>query len=265
MKSKRIAHLVDTWKENWEEALDDLAELGYSGVENLIQLYERYSDQTELAQNVLEKYQLLLSGLWTEGEYRIQEMHDEIQTKCLRIASFLQSMRSPLLVLRYPERGIINTFREDFKIAALFLSDLGKYCQDMGVNVCILTHKDSQFIKEEEIDRLMNLVDEQTVFLCPDTGHLSLAEENPASIIKTYGECIKHVILRDIPEDEEESGLDFCALGKGIVDYKSIQKALRDISYQGWITVAHDESEPEPKETACESQYWLSHHFELGE
>lgn len=265
MKSKRIAHLVDTWKENWEEALDDLAESGYSGVENPIHLFKRYSEQTELAQNVLEKYQLLLTGLWTQGEYRIKELHEGIRTKCIRLASFLQSLKSPFLILRYPERKIINTLREDFITSALFLSDLGKYCQDRGVNVCIRTHKDSQFIKEEEVDRLMNLVDEQTVFLCPDIGHLSLADENPASIIKTYGECIKHVILRDIPEDEEESSLEFCALGQGIVDYQSIQKALRDVSYHGWITVAHDENEPEPKDTASESLDWLSNHFKLGE
>ena len=51
---------------------------------------------------------------------------------------------------------------------------------------------------KDEINRLMEMTDENLVFLLYDTGHLFFSGENPLEILESHLSRIKHVHLKDV-------------------------------------------------------------------
>ncbi|MEW6235263.1 MAG: sugar phosphate isomerase/epimerase [Candidatus Omnitrophota bacterium] len=245
-----ISYHAAAWGDEWEKALDDISIAGYQGVEDLTCLYANFFDRSEIALRHLTQWRLVLSALWIQGDAVIEEKREEIHRETLRRAEFLQKMGSHVLVFDISSREIAESERKDFQTAAFALNEIGKRCQDYDVNLCVLTRCDSRLSSEEEIDRLMNLVQENAFFLCPDAGHLHCAGEDPVRILKTYGACVRHLVFRDVKPEAAKGEPPFCELGEGTLDFREIMHSLKGISYQGGIAFVLDESSYSPKESA---------------
>jgi sugar phosphate isomerase/epimerase len=76
--------------------------------------------------------------------------------------------------------------------------------------------------------------DEPLVRMNCDVGHLFCVGEDPATIIRSMPGQIAHVHLEDIGDNRVHQHL---APGKGAIDFRSIFDALRDIHYDGWVTI----------------------------
>ena len=108
----------------------------------------------------------------------------------------------------------------------------------------------------EEIDKMMSLCDENSVYLLFDSGHLAYCGEDYLAVLKKYAKRIKHVHLKDIrPEvvkkvkDEHLSFLQgvrlgaFTVPGDGMIDFAPIFEVLEANDYEGWMLV---EAEQDP-------------------
>ncbi len=245
------------WEHQWEKALEEIAEIGFAGIEHFPDFYKKYAHQTEQAKRELEHDSLRLSAHYHACDYCIEEKREEIFHETLPLVQFLYAIGSHILVLDNPRRSIIEDIRKDFSVAAETLTELGKRCQDYDVRLCIHTHYNHRIMKDEEIDRLMNLVDLHEVFLAPDTGQLQRAEEDPASIIQTYKECLQHIILSDLSPDHDQGDLPHPPLGQGCVQFNSIYKTLTNIEYEGWNSLFFESSTDKAKEHAQQSiNHW---------
>ena len=76
--------------------------------------------------------------------------------------------------------------------------------------------------------------DEDHVKMNCDIGHLFCVGENPADVIRALSTQIAHVHLEDIGKNRVHQHL---TPGKGVIDFESIFRALREIGYGGWVTV----------------------------
>ena len=100
-----------------------------------------------------------------------------------------------------------------------------------------------------DLSRLLNDLGECNLYVNFDPSHLPSVNEDPAEWVRHWGSRIVHVDMKDtrIYEPHEErvsfSGvpLDFeCPpLGKGVVDFGAMISALRDIGYQGFLSVEY--------------------------
>ncbi len=76
--------------------------------------------------------------------------------------------------------------------------------------------------------------DEPIVKMNCDTGHLFCVGEDPAEVIRKHRTHVAHVHIEDIGANHVHQHL---TPGKGVMDFKSIFRALDEIGYQDWVTV----------------------------
>ena len=106
---------------------------------------------------------------------------------------------------------------------------------------------------QEEVEKLISLTDPNLVGLCLDMGHYRFGGGDPLVALKRYYSRILHVHFKDCSPDVADQSRQnkwdyfqsvahgvFCELGKGEVDFESIVSVLKDMSYNGWITVEQD-------------------------
>ena len=111
----------------------------------------------------------------------------------------------------------------------------------------------------EQVGRLLN---ESTVRLCLDTGHMTIGGVDPLALIVGLGERIAHVHLKDVDREVarrlragEVSLLEavrlglFRPLGAGDVDIEAVVAVLERTGYNRWLVLEQDvalEASPPP-------------------
>lgn len=150
-----------------------------------------------------------------------------------------------------------GTSLEELKIAAETINEAAKYCYDLGVKACVHPHLGTEIENEYELDTIMELTNPDYVFFCPDTAHLTSAGMDPVKVMRRYTDRIAYLHLKDVtPEDPEQevfpilSGNEampiFCELGLGSVQFEGVIDFLKEIRYDGWVTVEIDQSTSTP-------------------
>jgi inosose dehydratase len=138
-------------------------------------------------------------------------------------------------------------------------------------------HHTATFVEAPwEIERLLELAD---VGLLLDTGHLALGGGDAVEALRTWGERINHVHVKDVRSDilagVIADGADmpeawrrgvFCELGTGDVDLDAFFTELAASGYSGWLVVEQD-TVPQSPEDAAEAEAaqirnraWLKEH-----
>jgi len=259
-------------KERWEEALDAIAEAGFAGAEGVSALFESYADKTELAKKLFQDRHLKLAALSGEGQFTQPDHREEILRRIGARAAFLQALDSHHLVVETGPRDIVESLTRDFMVMAALLDEAGKRCLDYhDVYLCVLPRTGSRIETGDEIDRLLNAVDLDAVFLCLDTGHFQRIEEDPARILHIYGECVRHLRFSDpVLEDGEEAGRgdaprEYGVLGQGPMDFAAVKRVLEGLDYRGWIAAVFGAGHEPSRETAGRSKTFLDQLFGMGE
>jgi inosose dehydratase len=165
---------------------------------------------------------------------------------------------------------------------ATFLEGL-KRAQDLvhqrGFEPSFHPHTSTHVEAPWEIDRLVETSD---IGLLADPGHLLLGGNDPIEAVRSWGQRLNYVHVKDVRLDVLESvirdGADaleawqrgiFCELGTGDVDLDGFFTALRETGYTGWIVVEQDRilGDDEPLDEAVEAQIsnrrWLRTHAGL--
>lgn len=153
---------------------------------------------------------------------------------------------------------------EQFDNLCLGLNELGRRAKAKGMKVCFHPHVGTGIETFEEIDRLMENTDPDLVYLTFDTGHCTVAGEDPVAILRKYIKRVGHVHVKDVRgevlEELKKENLSFLqGVLKGLftvpgdgteVDWDGVFKILKDNDYEGWIVV---EAEQDPAKAEVKS------------
>ena len=162
---------------------------------------------------------------------------------------------------------------EQMKNLAEGLNELGRRAQRKGMKVGFHPHVGTGIQSMKEIDRLMELTDPTLVGLLFDTGHSTIAGENPVSILKKYIGRVVHIHVKDVRREVFEqvksgdhsflwgvkNGM-FTVPGDGnCVDWMSIFSILKASDYEGWIVVEaeQDPAKADPLEYAQKARAFM--------
>lgn len=83
-----------------------------------------------------------------------------------------------------------------------------------------------------------------------DTGWLATYNCDASQVIRDLKDCLLHVHLKDV---KAVGAHDSCILGDGIVNIKNVLEVLKEINYQGAITIEHEPHNFDPSNDIIES------------
>lgn len=290
MSSPLIACGQVTWHNNDEDAaLADIAAAGYEGAPPKLPAGVTAADiHARLERAGLKAAPpYYAASFWdSEHEQAILKRADELgrlvqEIGCteLYVAAGGGGFQAPSGAARSAAAGHVSAddmmSDGEFEQFARTLTDFGRITLKYGVRICFHNHVGTVIETRGELDRLMELCDDDAVFLGIDTGHLAWAGMDVVEVCSVYRDRILTMHLKDIVESVRATGARegwdydtfarngvFAELGDGSVDFVGVKGVLDEVDFRGWLVVETDvTSLPTPLDSARISRDYLRSTF----
>lgn len=256
--------MPDLGKENtFEQAVSEMALAGFKGTE----IGNKYPKDVKVLKRALDLRGLQIASAWFSS-FLTTKAFEETKKAFIEHRDFLHAMGAKVIVVSEQGHSIQGQMdvpifegkyhmnEKEWKMLANGLNELGKLAKEKNMKIVYHHHMGTVVQTTEEIDKLMDMTDDNLVYLLFDTGHLVYSGEDPVAIVKKYAKRIKHVHLKDVrPEMKEKVKKEslsflrgvrlgaFTVPGDGCIDFEPIFKVLADSDYEGWMLV---EAEQDP-------------------
>ena len=220
-------HLV-AWP-SLHEGVAAVSSLGFAGCEAMAASVRQHGAALG---DVLAGAGLRLSAVYATGSFTAADADARraLVADCVAVARLAASLGCDRLVVGAgPWRGWA---RPDMRVVAAAVQEVARAVADCGVVACLHPHRASEVAAGDEVRAVLDRDASGFVAVCPDTGHLAVAGDDAAAVIRACAERVAAVHVKDVAADGR-----VCALGEGVVDVAGVFSALDDIGYHGWATV----------------------------
>jgi inosose dehydratase len=255
----QIGYAAITWKENDNEAIEDISAVGYPGIQLRANVISEYPDPHALKAE-LAKHNLTFVAL-SSGDApldpAVEKTNLEMHTAHAR---YLHQAGGKYL-------QVIGAFAQknytasEYKQQGMLLTEIGKRAADYGVLTGFHNHMGSIGQTPQQVDAILNAADPRYVKLELDTGHYAQGGGDPAEAIRQYRDRLLFLHLKDVEPAATKSGYQFVELGQGRVNFAEVFDALRSTNFRGWGVVELDGERTganrTPKESAQMSKDYL--------
>ncbi|MGJ8725748.1 MAG: sugar phosphate isomerase/epimerase family protein [Roseibacillus sp.] len=211
--------------------------------------------------------------------FHLTSPDDELRAATLKytkhLADLCYAMEGKVMVWGSPQQRNIEpdwSLDDSAKRASELLREAAEYCEPLGITIAVepLGHTETNFLTSaRETAILLNLVDHPNCQLHLDVKAMSyeLDRETPGAptpegIIPTreqidnyMGELVRHHRSRLAHFHANDPNM--LGPGMGAVDHTAAAAALREIDYQGWVSVEVFKYDPSPNEIAQRSMEYL--------
>ncbi|MCK5844610.1 MAG: TIM barrel protein, partial [Victivallales bacterium] len=150
----------------------------------------------------------------------------------------------------------------DFDLFCRRANELAKACTRFGLTAAIHNHMGQRVENQSELEKFLDAVPDAGIVF--DTGHLSMAGGDPAEITQKYHDRIAVFHLKDVfltggTRDDGIKEYRFCELGAGNngFDNARVLEVIKEVGWDGWIHVEHDQHLREPLEDLKTSRNFI--------
>ncbi|MCC6241394.1 MAG: sugar phosphate isomerase/epimerase [Gemmatimonadaceae bacterium] len=250
--SPKFGYAAITWGGNDRAAIDDIAAVGFRGIQLRASAVTTWTGKPEelralLAQRDLTFVALSSGVLTTHPATAVDNMAMHV-----RHAEFAQAAGCLYLqVVDERPRGRPVT-ADDYKQMGRALTELGKRTADLGVTLGYHNHMGNLGQAPEEVARVLDAADMKYVKLELDIAHFAAAGGDAAAAVRRYADHLLFVHLKDLlrpaPGGRPES-YRFVELGRGQANVGAVLAELVRAKFGGWAIVELD-SVTDPLRTA---------------
>ena len=255
--------LPDLGAENsFEQCISEMALSGFSGSE----IGNKYPKDPDVLKHYLDVRGLRICNAWFSS-LLLSDGYDATIDAVIKHRDFLHALGAKVIGASEQGNSIqgknVSIFGnkpvytdEQWELIAKGFNEMGRLAREKDMYFTVHHHMGTGVQTADEIDRLMEMTDENLVFLLFDTGHLAFAGEDAVAVLKKYVHRTKHVHLKSIRKDIIAEGkakgysfLDcvragaFTVPGDGDFDFRPVFDILSDADYEGWVVV---EAEQDP-------------------
>lgn len=264
-----IGYAAITWGGNDRQALDDISELGFHGIQLRANAVKEFGSPGEL-RDLLEKRKLTMVAL-SSGGVRIDPAveADEI-AKHTANAKFVHDAGGLYLQVtdqKPKDRAVTGA---DYRRLGRLITEIGKRTADLGVSLGYHNHMGTLSERPEELDQILDAADPRYAKLELDVAHYFQGGGDPAKAIEKYRDRLLFLHIKDVEPMPATSGAGkgyrWVELGRGKVDLPAVLDSLHRVNFRGWAVVELD-SVPDgsrtPKESAVISKKYLQERLGL--
>jgi len=125
-----------------------------------------------------------------------------------------------------------------------------EHAERVGVQLLVEPEPELLIEKSDQYLELAERLPSPALGLNFDVGHFYCVGEDPAEAIRKLRAHIRHVHLEDIAATRVHEHL---IPGRGAIDFAAVFRALREIGYEGWVTVELYANIDDPDDAAREA------------
>ena len=274
---------------NLHRMFDELALLKYDGVEIGFRFVrDIYGGARDQLAEILRMHALEVSACYQGIDYKEREALEEGVREAKRTIDFYAGLGCRVFLLDAAvEKPVWNAstgFRyrytdDHMKTAAETANQLGSYAKAKGMGLAWHTHWGNFFEDKALFRRFWDLTDPSLVGMCCDTGQCVLCGYDPVEFVRDNIKRMAHLHFKDVtfagrpqgelwpggpkvPDNDGAHALDakgrWVELGRGVVDFPSIAKVIREAGYDGWIVDDFDFSCYPPMQAAKACKDYLN-------
>ena len=256
----RVGYAAITWGGKDEQAIDEIAEVGFKGIQLRNSAFDTWGTKPETLRALLQKRGLTFAVM-SSGNLKYDaasapqqlDMHTT-HAKFVRDAGGLQLQ----VIDEKPKDHTPGP--DDYKRLGDLMSELGRRTANVGVPLVYHHHMNSTGEPPAAIDAILAASDPASVGLLFDIAHYQQGGGNPVTAIHGYAKRIKAVHLKDVRPVAEAPGYQWVELGRGRVDVKGCVAALKTAGYEGWAMVELDrvvDPDGTPKASAVRNRQYV--------
>lgn len=263
-----LGYAAITWGGNDRQAIDDISDLGFHGIQLRANVIKEFSSASEL-KDLLQKHQLMMVAL-SSGGVRIDPAVEAYElTKHTENARFVHDLGGLYLQVtdqKPKERPIVAA---DYKRLGRMLTEIGKRTADLGISLGYHNHMGTLSEHPEELDQILSAVDPRYVKLELDIAHYFQGGGDPAKAIRTYHDRLLFLHIKDVepmPGSNDAKSYRWVELGRGKVDLPATFAALHNVNFRGWAVVELDsvpDKSRSPKDSAVICKKYLEERIGL--
>jgi inosose dehydratase len=252
-----------TWNGNDRQAIEDIASLGFRGIQLRANAIKEFSSTAELRE-LLERHQLKMVALSSGGVRIDPAVEAEEIAKHTGNAKFVHDVGGLYLQVTDDRPKGRTITAADYARLGKLITEIGKRTADLGVSLGYHNHMGSLGERPEEVDQIMQAADPRYAKLELDVAHYFQGGGDPAKGIEKYHDRLLFLHIKDVePVPDAPNGkrpFRFVELGRGRVDLPAVFDALRKVNFRGWAIVELDvvpDKARTPKESGAISKKYL--------
>jgi len=252
-----------TWNENDRQAIEDIAALGFSGIQLRSNVLKEFTSAEEL-RDLLEKHHLKMVALSSGGVNIDPAVEQEEIARHTEHAKFVRDVGGSYLQVtdeRPRDRAITSA---DYTRLGKLLTEIGKRTADLGVSLGYHNHMGTLGQRPKEVDMILEAADPRYAKLELDVAHYFQGGGDPAKAIERYQDRLLFLHIKDVESlpnaENPKHDYRFVELGRGRVDLPGVFDALHKVNFRGWGIVELDavpDKSRTPKECAEISKKYL--------
>ena len=259
----RFGYAAITWGGNDPQAIDDIAALGFSGIQLRDSAIRRWAENPDELKALLAARKLTFVALSSGSVTSDPSKLDANLALHVEHARFLQKVGGHYLQVTDERPAGREPVAEDYRRMAWALTELGRRTADVGVPLALHPHMGALSQSPTEIARILDAADPRLVRLELDIAHYAQGGGNPVQAVREYGGRLLFLHIKDVESPVPGGKRDsyrFVELGRGKVDVRGVFAALQSVGFDGWAIVELDEVPDKarsPKESAEISKQYL--------
>ena len=212
-----------------------IGELGFEGLEANWKNMELYLDQPAEFSRILSGFGVALTGAHYSNALWDPARREEVSTDLRRLARFVATAGGSFVVCSSGRPKGDSVSSDTVRGMAEHLNDYGSICDRLGATLAY--HNHSWEARDGVLEGLAEHTDPRHVAFTFDTGNYIQGGADPISALRSLGERIAIVHLKDYGKGEG------AALGQGELDLDQVEKALRQMGYDAWVML-EEETKP---------------------
>jgi inosose dehydratase len=231
----RFGYAAITWGGNDRQAIDDIAELGFRGIQLRQSAVTTWGDRPGELKDLLAERKLMLVAL-SSGVMPLDPAAEaESLAQHVRHAQFVRDVGGRYLQILDERPAGRDPGLDDYRRMGRLLGELGRRTSDLGIKLGYHNHMGALGQAPDEVARILDAADPRFVHLELDTAHYQQAGGDPAAAVRRHAGRLLFLHLKDL-----DSSHRFVELGRGSVDIRAVFASLDAIGFDGWVVVELD-------------------------
>jgi inosose dehydratase len=254
----KFGYAAITWGGDDLKAIEDVAALGFPGIQLRSNILESYRDRPAALREILQKHGLTMVAL-SSGNVRIDADAEKAEIdKHVGHAKFVKDVGGLYLQLTDERPKSRQIVAEDYQRLGRLLTEIGKRTADLGVPIGFHNHMNNLGERPDEVKWILDAADPRYVKLQLDTAHYQQGGGHPVKAIREYRDRLIFLHIKDLESPvpagtgHQSQNYRFVELGRGKVDFKGVFAALDEVGFKGWAVVELDRV-PDPSRTPKEA------------